>query len=142
MNPPGSSSLWPSSSRQGAAFELPQILYQPQPAAPHSSSSSYMNLLQMERPAGGIMISPYSKADARPEWTAGTAYKDVPGSRMGLDSGSPSCGIVNSTFWLNYNYNIKTRFLTVMCSFCVFQVCPSQKSVRICIGIKEVISGS
>lgn len=98
MNPTGSSSssLWASSSRQGPAFELPPMLY-PQPAAPQSSPNSYLNLLQMDRPQGGIMISPYSKADARPEWNAGTAYKDVPGSRMGLDSGSLNYATVTYT---------------------------------------------
>ncbi|XP_056593085.1 transcription cofactor vestigial-like protein 1 [Triplophysa dalaica] len=100
MNPPGSSSssLWTSSSRQGTAFELPQMLY-PQPNVPQSSPNTYLNLLQMDRPAGGIMISPFSKSDARPEWNAGTAYKDIPGSRMGLDSGVPVTETSKDLYW-------------------------------------------
>ncbi|KAA0703990.1 Transcription cofactor vestigial-like protein 1 [Triplophysa tibetana] len=99
MNPPGSSSsLWPSSSRQGTAFELPQMLY-PQHSSPQSTPNSYLNLLQMDRHSGGIMISPYSKTDARPEWNAGTAYKDIPGSRMGLDSGVPVTETSKDLYW-------------------------------------------
>ncbi len=80
-----SSSLWPCPPRQGTTFELPQILYQ-QPMASESSASSYMNLLHMDRPTGGLMISPFSKSETRPEWNSGTAFKD--GSRVGLDSGT------------------------------------------------------
>lgn len=54
--------------------------------AAESSASSYMNLLQMDRPTGGLMISPFSKSETRPEWNSGTAFKD--GSRVGLDSGT------------------------------------------------------
>ncbi|XP_065114102.1 uncharacterized protein [Paramisgurnus dabryanus] len=100
MNPPGLSSSSSSSwlSRQSAGFDVPHILY-PQPAASESSSSSYLNLLQMDRPAGGIMISPFSKSDARPDWSAGTAYKDVPGSRIGLDSGVPVTEVSKDLYW-------------------------------------------
>ncbi len=86
-----SSSLWPCPPRQGTAFELPQILYQ-QPMAAESSASSYMNLLQMDRPTGSIVISPFSKSEPRPEWNSGTAFKD--GSRIGLDSGT--CAIATN----------------------------------------------
>ncbi|XP_016358596.1 transcription cofactor vestigial-like protein 1 isoform X2 [Sinocyclocheilus anshuiensis] len=91
-----SSSLWPCPSRQGTAFELPQILYQ-QPIAAESSANSYLNLLQMDRPTGGIMISPFSKSDTRPEWNTGTAFKD--GSRIGLDSGVPVSEIPKDLYW-------------------------------------------
>ncbi|XP_016093356.1 transcription cofactor vestigial-like protein 1 [Sinocyclocheilus grahami] len=91
-----SSSLWPCPSRQGTAFELPQILYQ-QPMAAESSANSYLNLLQMDRPTGGIMISPFSKSDTRPEWHSGTAFKD--GSRIGLDSGVPASEIPKDLYW-------------------------------------------
>lgn len=86
-----SSSLWPCPPRQGTAFERPQILYQ-QPMAAESSASSYMNLLQMDRPTGSIVISPFSKSETRPEWNSGMAYKD--GSRIGLDSGT--CAIASN----------------------------------------------
>lgn len=83
---PSQSSLWPCAPRQGTAFELPQILYQ-QPMAAESSGNTYLNMLQqMDRPTGGIMISPFSKSEARPEWNSGAAFKD--GSRIGLDSGN------------------------------------------------------
>ncbi|XP_051972571.1 transcription cofactor vestigial-like protein 1 [Xyrauchen texanus] len=98
MNPPGlssASSLWPCPSRQDTAFELPLSLYQ-QPA--ESSANSYLNLLQIERPTGGIMISPFSKSD-RPEWNAGTAFKDTSGSRIGLDSGVPVAEISKDLYW-------------------------------------------
>ncbi|XP_051972701.1 transcription cofactor vestigial-like protein 3 [Xyrauchen texanus] len=101
MNPPGissASSLWPCTSRQGTAFELPLSLYQ-QPAAAESRASSYMNLLQIERQTGGIMISPFSKSDARPEWNAGAAFKDTSGSRIGLDSGVPVAEISKDLYW-------------------------------------------
>ncbi|XP_059400641.1 transcription cofactor vestigial-like protein 1 [Carassius carassius] len=91
-----SSSLWPCPSRQGTAFELPHIIYQ-QPMAAESSANSYLNLLQMDRPTGGIMISPYSKSDTRPEWNSGTAFKD--GSRISLDSGVPVSEITKDLYW-------------------------------------------
>jgi len=56
--------------------------------AAEGSASSYLNMLQMDRPTGGIMISPFSKSETRPEWNSGTAFKDVSGSRIGLDSGT------------------------------------------------------
>ncbi|XP_051764016.1 transcription cofactor vestigial-like protein 1 [Ctenopharyngodon idella] len=101
VNPSGlssSSSLWPCPPRQSTAFELPQILYQ-QPVAAESSASSYLNLLQMDRPTGGIMISPFSKSDTRPEWNSGMAFKDVSGSRIGLDSGVPVSEINKDLYW-------------------------------------------
>ncbi|XP_016348975.1 transcription cofactor vestigial-like protein 1 [Sinocyclocheilus anshuiensis] len=91
-----SSSLWPCPPRQGTAFELPQILYQ-QPMAAESSASSYLDLLQMDRPTGGIMISPFSKSETRPEWNSGTTFKD--GSRIGLDSGVPVSEISKDLYW-------------------------------------------
>uniref|UniRef100_A0A9J8DAG4 Si:ch73-52f15.5 n=1 Tax=Cyprinus carpio carpio TaxID=630221 RepID=A0A9J8DAG4_CYPCA len=91
-----SSSLWPCPPRQGTAYELPQILYQ-QPMAAESSASSYLNLLQMDRPTGGIMISPFSKSETRQEWNSGTAFKD--GSRIGLDSGVPVSEISKDLYW-------------------------------------------
>lgn len=91
-----SSSLWHRQS--SSAFELPQMLHQ-QSASGESSASSYLNLLQMERPAGGIMISPFSKSDARPEWNSGTAFKDVSGSRISLDSGLPVSEINKDLYW-------------------------------------------
>ncbi|XP_051541873.1 transcription cofactor vestigial-like protein 1 [Myxocyprinus asiaticus] len=101
MNPPGissASSLWPCTSTQSTAFELPLSLYQ-QPAAAESRANSYMNMLQMERPTGGIMISPFSKSDARPKWNAGAAFKDTSGSRIGLDSGVPVAEISKDLYW-------------------------------------------
>ncbi|XP_073685129.1 uncharacterized protein [Garra rufa] len=94
---PSPSSLWQCPPRQGTAFELPQILYQ-QPVAAESSGSTYLNMLQqMDRPTGGIMISPFSKSEARPEWNSGTAFKD--GSRIGLDSGVPVSEISKDLYW-------------------------------------------
>ncbi|XP_067289605.1 transcription cofactor vestigial-like protein 1 isoform X2 [Pseudorasbora parva] len=91
VNPSGlSSSLWPCPPRQSTAFELPQILYQ-QPVASNNSANSYLNLLQMDRPTGGIMSSPFSKSNTRPEWNSGTAFKDVSESGIGLDSGTATC---------------------------------------------------
>ncbi|XP_077098738.1 uncharacterized protein LOC143749920 [Siphateles boraxobius] len=99
VNPSGlSSSHWPCPPRQSTAFELPQILYQPAVSA-EGSGSSYLNLLQMDRPTGGIMISPYSKSETRPEWNSGTAFKDVSGSRIGLDSGVPVSEINKDLYW-------------------------------------------
>ncbi|XP_056103663.1 transcription cofactor vestigial-like protein 1 isoform X2 [Rhinichthys klamathensis goyatoka] len=99
VNPSGlSSSLWPCPPRQSTAFELPQILYQP-PVAVEGSTSSYLNMLQMDRPTGGIMISPFSKSETRPEWNSGTAFKDVSGSRIGLDSGVPASEINKDLYW-------------------------------------------
>lgn len=97
VNPSGlssSSSLWPCPPRQSTAFELPQILYQP-PMAAEVSASSYLNLLQMDRPTGGNMISPFSKSETRPEWNSGTALS---GSRIGLDSGTATYAIANCPF--------------------------------------------
>ncbi|KAK7125791.1 hypothetical protein R3I93_021227 [Phoxinus phoxinus] len=100
VNPSGlssSSSLWHCPPRQSTAFELPQILYQPPVAA---EGSSYLNLLQMDRPTGGIMISPpFSKSETRPEWNSGTGFKDVSGSRIGLDSGVPVSEINKDLYW-------------------------------------------
>ncbi|XP_050977824.1 transcription cofactor vestigial-like protein 1 isoform X1 [Labeo rohita] len=94
---PSQSSLWPCAPRQGTAFELPQILYQ-QPMAAESSGNTYLNMLQqMDRPTGGIMISPFSKSEARPEWNSGAAFKD--GSRIGLDSGVPVSEISKDLYW-------------------------------------------
>ncbi|CAM4729994.1 unnamed protein product [Leuciscus chuanchicus] len=101
VNPSGlssSSSLWPCPPRQSTGFELPQILYQP-PMVAEGSASSYLNLLQMDRPTGGNMISPFSKSDTRPEWNSGTAFKDVSGSRIGLDSGVPVSEINKDLYW-------------------------------------------
>ncbi|XP_052423931.1 uncharacterized protein LOC127966757 [Carassius gibelio] len=91
-----SSTLWPCPPRQSTAYELPQILYQ-QPMAAESSASSYLNLLQMDRPTGGIMISPFSKSETRPEWNSGTAFRD--GSRIGMDSGVPVSEISKDLYW-------------------------------------------
>lgn len=44
------------------------------------------------------MISPFSKSDTRPEWNSGMAFKDVSGSRIGLDSGTATYAIANCSF--------------------------------------------
>ncbi|TRY99288.1 hypothetical protein DNTS_022835 [Danionella cerebrum] len=92
------SSVWPCPPRQSSSFELPPLVYQQPPAGPESTSS-YLNLLQIDRPAGGLMMPPFVKSENRSEWNSGTAFKDVSGSRIGLDSGVSVSEINKDLYW-------------------------------------------
>ncbi|XP_062393223.1 transcription cofactor vestigial-like protein 1 [Sardina pilchardus] len=83
MGPGGlSSSVWSYPTRPGAGFDLP-MLYPP--AGPtESSSGSFLSMLHMDRPAGGVVMAPKVES---PDWDSPSAFRDSVGNRISLDSG-------------------------------------------------------
>ncbi|KAL6472062.1 hypothetical protein MHYP_G00182500 [Metynnis hypsauchen] len=83
---PLSADPWVYPGRQGSVYNLPQLYRQPA-AAPAGGSSSYLQLLHMERPAGAILTPPSTKTDMQLEWAAGDGHRDAHRGRTHLDTG-------------------------------------------------------
>ncbi|XP_063058480.1 transcription cofactor vestigial-like protein 2 isoform X2 [Engraulis encrasicolus] len=101
MGPGGlASSVWGYHPRpSGAGFDLAPMLYPPPAgtaADAAASSSSFLSLLHMDRPAGGVVMAP--KVEGA-EWDSAAAFRDMVGSRMGLDSGDQAAEKGKNLYW-------------------------------------------
>ena len=82
---PLSSDPWIYPNRQGSGYDLPHLYRQP--AVHPGGSSSFLHLLHMERPAGGVLTTPSTKTDMQLELAAGNSHRDIHGGRTHLDPG-------------------------------------------------------
>ncbi|XP_066506612.1 protein vestigial [Hoplias malabaricus] len=81
---PMTSDPWVYPVIQGPVYDMHSVYHHPNPAPP-SSSSSYLHLLNLERPAGGPLTTHSSKAHTPLEWNTGGGQGG--GARTQLDSG-------------------------------------------------------
>lgn len=85
------SPLWPFSPRPGTGFGIPGMVYsQPVSAEGPAGSerqytSSFLNLLQSDRPVAGAAMGSASKPELAQAWSPSTGFREPLGPGIGLD---------------------------------------------------------
>lgn len=84
MGPGGLSTVWTYPTRPGPSYDLAPMLYSPAGPAESTSGTSFLGMLNMDRPAGGVVMAPKVES---PSWDSSSAFRDSVSSRISLDSG-------------------------------------------------------
>ncbi|XP_076130608.1 uncharacterized protein LOC143112240 [Alosa pseudoharengus] len=74
--------VWSYPNGPGAGFDVTRLYQLPGPA--ETSSGSFLSMLHMDRPAGGVLMDPKVES---PGWDSPSAFRDSVGNRISLDSG-------------------------------------------------------